>query len=88
MRQRTSPLAFIIHSSTYLYFISVFRSESTEVSSSSSKLLRSGILGGDMFLGACLASALVKLALRYQNVALTNEAMLIMAAILNYGKAG
>lgn len=81
-------MTFILTHNVFTFFVSDFRSESTDVSSSSSKLLRSGILGGDMFLGACLASALVKLALRYQNVALTNEAMLIMAAILNYGKAG
>lgn len=56
--------------------------------SGATKLLRSGILGGDLFLGACVASALVKICLRYPDVALTNESMLIMATILNYGKSG
>lgn len=41
-----------------------------------------------MFLGACVASALVKLCLRFPDVSLSNESMFIMASMLNYGKSG
>ncbi|XP_077300608.1 coatomer subunit beta isoform X2 [Arctopsyche grandis] len=67
---------------------SVADGEGGDGSSGPSKLLRQGILQGDMFLGACVASALVKLSLRFPNVPLNNESMLIMAAMLNYGKSG
>lgn len=68
--------------------IIIFYRDGSDGSGGPTKLLRQGLLEGDMFLGACVASALVKLALRYPSVNLTNESMLIMAGILNYGKSG
>jgi len=58
--------------------------------------LRGFLLEGDFFIGAALATSLVKLGLRHAKVAsnakaqngFTGEAMLVMAAILHLGRSG
>merc|ERR1712136_313734 len=75
---------------------SAFSSSSSSSSTKSCPTLRQFLLDGDFFIGAALATSLVKLGLRHAKVALnvkahnafTAEAMLVMASILHFGRSG